>query len=202
MALKRGEKVILGIVAAFFAFAVVSYVILEIVRFKSEKPMFENKTHYDFSAEGLRGSEIFRTSRCTSCHRAERNGTNMGLDLDGIGSKRSRDYLLSFLRDPQSVYPSRALDHGPAPKEAAYVAQLPDADLQAMATFLSELRAEQGSGAARLPMAQRSGFVDGMVQMWAPENWKNEHKDLRIEAGQQPVATGHDEQSKSSTGGK
>ncbi|MBI5919532.1 MAG: cytochrome c [Nitrosomonadales bacterium] len=180
--LKRGEKVVLGIIGLFFAFALVSYIIMEAVRMSSDKPMYPNTTHYDFSPVGLHGSEVFREARCTSCHRAVRGGTNMGLDLDGIGSKRSMEYLESFLRDPEATYQTRTLDHGPAPKEAAYVAKLPEADRKAIATFLSELRADQGSGAARLPVGERSSFVDGMVKMWAPEGWKTEYTDIREEA--------------------
>jgi len=51
-----------------------------------------------------------------------------------------------------------------------------------MAVFLSELKATQGSPDARLPMAERNGFVDEMVKLWAPDSWKTGHKDLRDEA--------------------
>jgi hypothetical protein len=72
-------------------------------------------------------------------------------------------------------------EHAPN-KDAAYVATLSDADLHAMAVFLSELKATQGSPDARLPMAERNGFVDQMVKLWAPDNWKSGHTDLRDEA--------------------
>jgi hypothetical protein len=51
-----------------------------------------------------------------------------------------------------------------------------------MAVFLSELRSDQGSSSARLPVAERSGFIDEMVRVWAPDNWKAEYKDIREEA--------------------
>jgi hypothetical protein len=31
-------------------------------------------------------------------------------------------------------------------------------------------------------MPERSGFVDEMVKVWAPDNWKTEHQDVREEA--------------------
>jgi cytochrome c553 len=180
--MKFGEKILFGIFALIGIFAVASFVMMEIVRTHMDKPMYPTTTHFDFSAEGMRGSVLFRKSGCTACHRAVRNGTNMGLDLDGIGSRRSLQYLETFLKNPEAVYSSRTLDHGPEPKEAAYVAKLPEKDLQAIAVFLSELRATQGSPDAPLPPSERSGFIDEMVKVWAPGDWKSEFHDIRKEA--------------------
>lgn len=179
--LKRGEKILFGVIALLCVFALSSFVMLEVIRAHSDKPLYANATHFDFSEEGLRGSSLFRYKGCTSCHRAVRNGTNMGLDLDGIGSRRSLDYLIAFLRDPEATYGTRTVDHGPN-KAAQDVAELSEADRHALAVFLSELRAVQGSPDARLPPQGKSGFVDEMVKEWAPEDWKASHKDLREEA--------------------
>lgn len=178
---KLGEKVLFGVVALICVFALASYVMLEILRVRSDKPLYPVTTHFDFSEEGLKGSSLFRKKNCTACHKAVRNGTNMGLDLDGIGSRRNFQYLYNFLKTPEATYASATIDHGPAPKEAAYVAELPDADLHALATFLSELRATQGSADAPVPPAGRSGFIDEMVKVWAPGSWKSEYKDIREE---------------------
>lgn len=178
---KLGEKVLFGVVALICVFALASYVMLEILRAKSDKPLYPVTTHFDFTAEGLTGSALFRKKNCTACHKAVRNGTNMGLDLDGVGSKRSFQYLYNFLKNPEATYASVTIDHGPAPKEAAYVAELPEADLHALATFLSELRATQGSADAPVPPSGRSGFIDEMVKVWAPGSWKSDYKDIREE---------------------
>ncbi len=180
--IKRGEKILFGVVALICVFALASFIMMEVIRARMDKPMYADATHFDFSAEGLRGSELFRVHGCTACHRAVRNGTNMGLDLDGIGSKRDLTYLVNFLRDPEATYGSRTLDHGPKPKEAAYVAGLPDDKRHAIAVFLSELRANRGSPDAPLPPLERSGFIDEMVKVWAPDNWKSEHHDVRQDA--------------------
>lgn len=179
--IKLGEKVLFGVVALIGVFAVASFIMLEIVSSNSKKPLYPVTTHFDFTAEGLRGSVIFRKEQCKSCHKAELNGTNMGLDLDGVGSKRSFAYLYNFLKNPEQTYGSRTIDHGPPPKEAGYVQELPDADLHALATFLSELRASQGSADAPMPPAGRSGFIDEMVKIWAPSSWKSEFHDVRDE---------------------
>ncbi len=179
--LKPGEKVLFSIFGVFLVVAVLGYIALEVVRTHSQKPMFVIRTHYDLTPEGDRGSVIFRKSRCTDCHRAMNNGTNMGLDLDGLGSSKTKEWILAFLRDPEKVYPTKTVDHGSAPKEAAYVAAMPLADLDAMATFISELKADRGSPSAPQPPVGKSTFIDDMVKMWAPKDWKHKFKDVRTE---------------------
>jgi cytochrome c553 len=178
--LRLGEKILFGITAAFVVFAVISFVGMEIYRTHSGTKMYAATTHFDFSPEGLNGSERFRDLGCTSCHRAVRNGTNNGVSLDGIGSKRTLDYLTAFLHQPEATYRSQTMDHG-VDKGAAYVALLPEKDLNSLAVFLSELKATQGSPDARLPMEGHSGFIDEMVKIWAPSAWKSQFKDVREE---------------------
>lgn len=184
--LKRGEKILFGVVGLLGVMAVVSFVVMERVRAKMDHPMFVNKTHFDFTAEGLKGDKLFRVDGCTDCHKAVRNGTNMGLDLDGEGSRRSLQFLINFLKNPEPTYAAvtdgaRTVDHGPG-KAAANVAKLPEADRHALAVFISELRASQGSADAPLPPAGRSSFIDSMVKEWAPSWWKTDHKDVRTTA--------------------
>jgi cytochrome c553 len=152
---------------------------METVRMGAEKPMFEVKTHYDFSPQGAKGSALFRESRCTSCHRALRNGTNMGLSLDGVGSNRTYEWIYSFLKNPEKTYEAKTIDHGASPKEAAYVSELPDENLQAIARFISELKADRGSSSAPQPPEGRSEFIDDMVKAWAPDEWKEKYSDIR-----------------------
>jgi len=178
--LRLGEKILFGIAAALVLFAVLSFVAMEVYRNHSGKQTYAATSHFDFSPEGLGGSERFRDLGCTSCHRAVRNGTNNGVNLDGIGSRHTLDYLIAFLHQPEPTYRSQTLDHGPA-KAAAYVARLPEKDLHSLAVFLSELKATQGSPDARMPMAGSSGFIDEMVKMWAPSAWKSQYHDVREE---------------------
>ncbi len=177
--LKTGEKVLFAIVGVFVVLAIIAYIMLETYRLSSDKPMFESKTSYDFTELGSKGSQIFRQSRCTSCHRALRNGTNMGLSLDGVGSLRTYDWLYSFLKNPEATYEAATIDHGPSPKEAAYVAKMSDDDLKAIATFISELKSEQGSASAPMPPEGRSEFIDSMVKTWAPKEWEQKYGDVR-----------------------
>jgi len=177
--LKGGEKILFGIVAVFIVLATIGYIAMETYRMSRTKPMFEVKTHYDFNEEGQRGSALFRKSGCTACHRALRNGTNMGLDLDGVGSRRTLDWLEAFLANPEKTYEAKTFDHGRKPKEAAYVAELPEKDRHDIAVFISQLKSDQGSSSAPLPPEGRSEFIDSMVGAWAPKSWKEKYTDVR-----------------------
>lgn len=166
------------IFGVFFLLAVIAYIALETVRLNKETPMFEQTTFFDFGPEGKQGSVIYREARCNSCHRALRTGTSMGLILDGIGSKRSQQWLYSFLKKPESTYESDTLDHGLG-KEAAYVSRMDDEQLRLISIFLSELKANAGSSVAKVPPPERSEFIDNMVKIWAPDTWKEKYQDIR-----------------------
>ena len=113
----------------------------------------------------------------------------MGLSLDGVGSARSLEWLVSFLADPEKTYGAVTFDHGPAPKEAAYVSELPEDERHAIAVFISELKSDQGSSSAPMPPEGRSEFIDGMVKIWAPEDWKDKYQDIREKPPAEPAAT-------------
>lgn len=188
--LKYGEKVLFSVFGAFLVIALLSFITLEVIREHSHQPMFQILTHYNLTPLGDQGSVYYRKSGCTDCHRAMNSGTNMGLDLDGIGSRHSQQWIESFLHNPEKTYNAVTFDHGAEPKEAAYVAQLPEAKLHAIAVFLSELKADTGSAAAPAPPKGDSGFINLMLKTFAPKQWKHEYKDIRTEdkpSGKQPA---------------
>lgn len=191
--LKSGEKILFSIFGAFLILGIIAFIVLEVVRSRASTPMFVSTTHFNFSPVGLEGSKIYREARCNSCHRALRMGTNMGLNLDGIGSRRSLQWIEGFLNDPEKVYGASTIDHGSslsAPKEANYVAKLPKEDLRKIAIFLSELTADSGSAVAKAPPQERSGFIDEMVSTFAPESWKEKYKDVRTQSPQESSPEG------------
>jgi cytochrome c553 len=177
--MKTGEKILFGIFGLFLLFTAIGFMMLEHIRHTKETPMYPIANHYDFSKEGLRGSTIFREKSCTNCHRALRDGTNMGVVLDGLGSKYSFDYFYNFLKNPEKTYRAKTVDHGPPPKMAAYVSALPDSDLRAIAQFLSELRADQGAADSPIPPREKSAFIESILQSLAPSGWKKDFKDIR-----------------------
>lgn len=177
--LKLGEKILLMIFAVFFVAAILVYIGIETVRLKSDSPIFEQLTYFDFSEEGKRGAGLYQRANCNACHRALRAGTSMGLSLDGIGSARSLEWLESFLANPEATYGAPTVDHGVRPKEAAFVADLPEEDRRLIAIFLSELQADPGSSVAKVPPPGESPFIDRMLNLWAPDSWREQYQDVR-----------------------
>ncbi len=186
--LKPGEKILFTVAGVFVVFAIIAFIIMQFFIATSDKPIFEQKTHASLSAEGQKGSEYFRVEGCTTCHRALRNGTNMGqtADLDGIGSRRTMEWMYAFLIDPVTNYGSETMDHRPGQRSAAYVAKMPKEKLHAIAVFLSELKSDQGSSSAPVPPKGDSPFIDSMVKTWAPKEWKEKYPDIRDK--QQPAS--------------
>ena len=177
--MKRGEKILFGLVAFLVVVTVINFTVLESASQKSEKPLFPILTHYDFSPDGLRGYSIYQQNNCYDCHHAVGSGTSMGVSLDGLGSKHDVNYFYNFLKHPEQTYGAKTLDHGVPPKDAAYVSALPDADLHAMAVFLSELKSDQGSSTSFEPPEGKSSFIDAMVDMWTPAGWRSKFRDIR-----------------------
>ena len=193
--LKSGEKILFIVFGVFFVLALIAYLSLEAVRLNSEKPLFKPTTFFDFSEEGKAGSVLYRKANCNACHRALRAGTSMGLSLDGIGSKRSVEWLEEFLINPEKMY-GKTLDHGLPPKEAAYASRFPKKERHLIAVFLSELRADPGSSVAKEPPPEHSAFIDSMVKMFAPDEWKEKYVDIRDrvkEENEVPVGEGRQE---------
>ena len=177
--MKLGEKILFGLVGVLVLITVVSFFSLESIRHKSVKPLFPILTHFVFTVEGERGYGIYQQQGCYECHHAVGSGTSMGVVLDGLGSKHDLNYFYRFLKDPENTYGAKTLDHGAPPKDAAYVSALPDADLHAVAVFLSELKSDQGSSSSFEPPAEQSSFIDAMLQMWTPAGWKSQFVDIR-----------------------
>lgn len=177
--MKKGEKIIVGVIGLLVLVTVINFTVLETVRHNSDKPIFPILTHFNFSPDGMRGYGIYEKNNCYECHHAVGSGTSMGLSLDGLGSKHDVNYFYNFLKHPEQTYGAKTLDHGAPPKDAAYVSSLPDSDLHDMAIFLSELKADQGSSSSFEPPKGESSFIDAMLDMWAPDGWRSKYKDIR-----------------------
>jgi hypothetical protein len=132
------------------------------------------------------------------------SGTNMGLSLDGIGSKYSQAWISDFLHDPEKTYRETydrpTFDHGIG-KEAGYVAQMPDKDLDLIAIFLSELKSDVGSSSAPRPPEGRSPFIDNMIGTFAPDSWKKEFQDVRTKDSDELINEPADMQREKMEGG-
>jgi sulfur oxidation c-type cytochrome SoxX len=52
-----------------------------------------------------RGGEVFRRARCVTCHEVDGRGGTLGPSLTHVGAKASREWLYSWIRDPQRLQP-------------------------------------------------------------------------------------------------
>ena len=75
-----------------------------------------------------RGGEIFRESRCVTCHSVHGRGGTLAPELEGVGAKVTRDWLYSWIRDPHRLQPDTLMPRfrftdGEVRDLAAYVAE-------------------------------------------------------------------------------
>lgn len=56
-------------------------------------------------ADAEKGGEVFRRSRCVTCHAVNGRGGTLGPELTHVGAKASREWLYSWIRDPHRLQP-------------------------------------------------------------------------------------------------
>lgn len=56
-------------------------------------------------ADVEKGGEIFRRSRCVTCHEVNGRGGTLGPALTHVGAKVTRDWLYAWIRDPHRLQP-------------------------------------------------------------------------------------------------
>jgi sulfur oxidation c-type cytochrome SoxX len=56
-------------------------------------------------ADTDKGGDVFRGSRCVTCHAVNGRGGSLGPELTHVGAKASREWLYSWIRDPHRFQP-------------------------------------------------------------------------------------------------
>ncbi len=72
------------------------------------------------------GKAFYAKKRCGMCHMIEGKGGKMGPDLSHIASKRDREWLIAFMKNPKKMVPGAKM----MPVKGS------DADLSALTTYL------------------------------------------------------------------
>lgn len=67
---------------------------------------------------------------CLACHSIGGSGGKVGPALDDIGSRRNKDFLVSWLKDPMAIKPDSKMPKLP----------LGEADIESLANYLSRLK--------------------------------------------------------------
>jgi mono/diheme cytochrome c family protein len=54
----------------------------------------------------IQGAMVFEKSTCVNCHRVNGNGTSVGPPLNGVGRRRTRDWVKEHFADPRKLSPA------------------------------------------------------------------------------------------------
>jgi mono/diheme cytochrome c family protein len=72
---------------------------------KQAKPVELERVDWS-RADAERGGEVFRRSRCVTCHSVNGRGGTLAPELGHVGAKASREWLYSWVRDPHRLQPA------------------------------------------------------------------------------------------------
>lgn len=129
MALRAGEWIVLGGAAVIAGFSVVSGVIIYL-----KPPPVEYA--YQENEQTIAGEAVYRSQGCSACHEVFGNGTvGFGPKLDGVGSKRDKDWLHAYLLKPRS-----GVSDKPYRLKMDPVTGLSDIELDALVAYLAALK--------------------------------------------------------------
>jgi len=91
---------------------------------------------YDETAASRAGEAVYRREGCGTCHQVFGNGATYGPKLDGVGSRRSAEWLRAYLIDPRPGVGDR-----PYRVRMPAYAGLPQRERDALVDYLQALRA-------------------------------------------------------------
>ena len=135
--MKLGEKIVFGISAVVvLAAAARGYQVIT-----ADKPSMP-KHYYEWDEVGLEGHYLYRELGCKNCHRAMGTGeVGVAPVLDGVGTRRDKQWLFNYLTDPTELVEGTAHDGSFAPDFRL----LADDDRTLLAAYLSGLHANPNS---------------------------------------------------------
>ncbi len=100
------------------------------------------KNYYEWTEASLEGHTLYRQMGCNSCHRAMGVGEiGIAPSLDGEGTRRTEQWLLTYFRDPSELVEGTAHDGKLGPDFRL----LSDDDRTLLSAFLFALKANPGS---------------------------------------------------------
>lgn len=82
------------------------------------------------------GKKVYAAQKCSTCHAIAGTGSKMSSALDGVGSKLGAAEIKAWITDPDPL--TAKLTTKPKIKMKKYT--LPDADLDALVTYLLSLK--------------------------------------------------------------
>ena len=135
--MKLGEKLVFG-----FAVVVMVAAVAKGVKFANTSDPHKPRDYYEWNEASLKGHVLYRRLGCNSCHRALGVGEiGVAPVLDGEGTRRSFEWLQSYLKDPEVLVPGTAHKGGLGPDFRSF----DETEQALLAAFLFALKANPGS---------------------------------------------------------
>ncbi len=126
--LRLGEWIV---IAGSIAIILLAIVIGRIVYIKPPPVEFVNVQ----TPLGIQGEAVFRRESCFSCHEVFGNGASYGPSLDGVGSRRTNEWLHEYLRAPRAGVSAK-----PYRLKMPPYAHLESAELDGLVAYLKGLQ--------------------------------------------------------------
>ena len=126
-----GEWIVIAGSVLIIAFAVV---VGSIIYLKPPPVRFT----YQQTPGTLQGEIIYRREGCLSCHEIFGNGASYGPSLDGVGSKRTKEWLIRYLKSPWGGVSAKPYRLKMLPYD-----HLPENDLDSLAEYLLALKSTE-----------------------------------------------------------
>lgn len=96
--------------------------------FPADPPLAPKKSQATKTAESIElPTPALYQQMCTACHSMDGQGGTVGPALDGVGSRKTAEWLRSWIKDPKSVKPDTTMPALP----------MSDVELEEVVTFLS-----------------------------------------------------------------
>lgn len=96
---------------------------------------------YIETAVTRQGEALYRREGCLSCHEIFGNGASYGPSLDGVGSKRDKQWLINYLKSPRQGVSAKPYRLKMPPYN-----HLPENELDLLAEYLMALRVASDPG--------------------------------------------------------
>ncbi len=143
--MKKGERIFFWVSGVIAILAVLSVV----GRNTGDNTPHKARDYYEWSDAAGVGYKQYKQNGCNSCHRALRMGeAGVAPVLDGEGTRRSEQWLKSYMKNPESMVPGSA--HG-ADKMGPDFAQFDAQQQQYFVKFLVSLKSNPGSSNYPVP---------------------------------------------------
>ena len=98
------------------------------------------KSSSSLAAEIKQGLAIYKSNDCAACHTIAGKGCNDGLPLDGVGRRRSLEFLKEHLKNPEEHVTKHAKEFGGDPVNMMTNPNLDQKEISLLSKYLKSLR--------------------------------------------------------------